>query len=339
MSSGYVMKHMQVIGTAMMGPAVYLCWRLVLRPSCALAVGLIASLPMIDSAPYKPYVNLALLVFVPLAVWFLGELRRADQRTIVSAARCGAAGGAAMGVLCLVYSNWFEWSAPGFLVAMLMVFPWRRAPRHGLVLVGFAAAMFAAVAGRYVVETVTLPGGLVDKYIYFDVLAEPAYIAMARGGLPGAVGVWPPLGELGGVGLFTLVLAAGLGVSIALGRTRTLVIAVGSLFAGAWVLRFYFAHHLWKTKLVQLYPRTTAEILYCLLILTVFAACLVIEGLQRRGDANSPLRTPSGTIGVLCGLLFLFASAGSSISDHYMPNGSMPPSPGWLAHKAHETPS
>jgi galactan 5-O-arabinofuranosyltransferase len=336
LSSGHVMKHMQVIGTAMMGPVVYLCWRLVLRPTWALALGVVASLPLIDSAPYRPYANLVLMVFVPIAVWFLGELRNADQRSVVRLARAGAVIGGVMGVLCLTYSGWFQWSAPGFLVAMLVVFPWRRAPRRGLVLVGFAALMFAAVSWRYVLAMLKMP--VVDSYIYFDVHTEPAYIAMYRGDLPGAVGMWPPLGELGGVGLFTLVLAAGLGVSVALGRARTLVITVGALFAGAWALRFCFAHALWQTKNVQLYPRTTVEILHCLLLLTVFAACLVVERLQRRAAADSPVLTPSGTIGVLCALLFVFASTGSSIASHYMPDGSKPLSPGWLAHQAQQIP-
>jgi galactan 5-O-arabinofuranosyltransferase len=311
----------------------------VLRPTWALAVGLIASLPNLDWAPYKPYANLVLVVLVPIVVWFLGELRSVDQRTIATAARRGAAAGAAAGILCLTYSGWFSWSAPGFVIAALVMFPWRQARGRGRVLVGFAAAMFVAVAGRYLVEALFMSGRLVDNYIYFDVNAEPAYIAMARGDLAGAINVWPPLGELGGVGLFTLVLAAGLGASIALGRARTLVITVSSLFAGAWVVRFYVAHFLWKTKLVQLYPRTTAEILYCLLVLTVFAGCLAIERMQMRAAADSPLVTPSGTIGVLCALLFLFASTGSSICNHYMPNGSMPPSTGWLAQKAHEMPN
>jgi hypothetical protein len=339
-TSAHVMKHMQVIGTAALGPVVYLAWRLVLRPTRALAVGVVASLPMIDSAPYRPYVAMVLIAFVPFAVWFLGVLRRADLRSVLDLARSGVAAGLGMGLMCLTYSGWFQWSAPGFLLALLVVYPWRRAPGRGAVLLGFAGALFAVVSARYLIRMFAHSHGLADEYIYFDVNVEPGYIAMFRGDLPGSVGMWPPLGELGGVGLFTALLALGFGASIALGRSRTLVITTASLFVGAWLWRFYLAKELWVTKLVQLYPRTTIELLYCGLVLSLFAGCLAIERWQRGAPGDSPLRTPSGAIGAVCGLLLLFASAGSSISDHYMPNSSWQPlQPGWLAYQAQNTPA
>jgi len=205
------------------------------------------------------------------------------------------------------------------------------------VLCGFAAAMFAAVAGRYVHGVLTDPTGIVDNYIYFDVGTEPAYIAMYRGDLPGPVALWPPLGELGGVGVFTLLLVTGLGLSVVLGRGRTLVIAAGSLVAGAWLLRFHYASLLWQTKLVQLFPRTTAEIVHCLLLLCGYAVYLAVERIRGSGPGRE-LDNRSALIGAVCGLALLFASTGSAISDHYMPNADRPISPGWLAWTAHKTP-
>lgn len=335
--SGHALKHMQIIGTAVLGPAAYVSWRLVLRPAWALGIGLIASLPLIDGAPYRPYAVMVLMVFIPMMVWFFGTLRRAAESSSPTLVRQGAVFGAGIGILCLTYSGWFQWSAPGVLLALLVLFPWRGGARKGLVLCGFAGATFAAIAGRYVIGMLTDPTGIVDKYVYFDVLVDPAYIAMYRGDLPGSVGMWPPLGELGGVGLFTAMMAAGLGLSIALGRARTLVIAVGSILAGAWLLRFYYAHYMWKTKLVQLYPRTTPEILYCLLILGGYALYLATERLRARSEAGAR-GTPSSLIGAVCGLILLFASTGSAISDHYMPNNGQPYSPGWLAWVSHQVP-
>lgn len=331
-TSATAVKHMQIVGTALVGPILYLSWRLLLRPIWALAIGVVAALPLIDTSPYAPYANGVLMVLIPLLVWFFDVLRRADEHSIAQLARRGAAFGGAVGVLCLMYSGWFQWSAPGVLVVGLVLFPWRRAPRPAAILCGAAVAMFLAVAGRYLYGALTQGEGIVDNYIYFDVNTDPAYVAMYRGDLPGAVGMWPPLGELAGVGLFTVLMAIGLGASIALGRARTLVITVGSILGGCFLFRFWYAHLLWHTKLVQLYPRTTPEILYCLLILTGYAVHLAVE---RRGkNAESP----SVMIGALCGLMLVFGSAGSAISDHYMPNNDRPVSPGWLAWQAHHQP-
>jgi hypothetical protein len=329
----YAIKHLQIIGTAVLGPAVYLSWRLMLRPAWALGIGLVASLPLIDSAAYKPYSTIVLMVFIPIVIRFLQVLRRAGEQPMMRIAQYGVAFGAAFGLLCLLYSGWFKWSAPGLLVAGLLLFPWR-AWRKGLVLVGLVGVMFALIAGAYIHGVLTETSKLDDAFVYFDALTEPTYIAMFGGELP-ASQVWPPLGELGGVGLFTIVLAIGLGCAVALGRSRTVVITVCSTMAGAWLLRFWYAHLMWKTKLVQLYPRTTAEILYCLLILCGYAAYLAVERVKRNAAADSPLRSPSGLIGAVCGLLLLFGSAGSLISNRYMPNDSTPMSFGILAWNAH----
>lgn len=336
-ASGHAIKHMQIAGTAILGPATYLSWRLVLRPCWALGVGLVAALPLIDAAPYKPYGNMVLMMFIPIMIAFMRVLRRSGDYTLQRNAQLGALFGGGIGLLCLTYSGWFQWSAPGVLVALLVLFPWRGDRKKALVFCGMAALLFALVAGRYMYGVLTDPTGIKDNYIYFDVNAEPWYIAMWRGDLPGPVGMWPPLGEMGGVGLFTLILCVGLGLSVALGRSRTPVITVGWIMAGCWLWRFWYAHFLWKTKLVQLYPRTTLEIQYCLLVLCGYAVYLLVDRFKQDAPADSPLRTPSAAIGAICAFLLLFGSVGSAISDHYMPNNGQPISPGWLAWTSHQT--
>ena len=140
---------------------------------------------------------------------------------------------------------------------------------------------------------------------------------MWRNDLPGDVGPWPPPGELAGVGVFVLVLVVGLGLAVALGGRRTPVLTLCALLAGAWLLRLWFAAQAYATGAVQLYPRTSAEILYCLLVLSVFA---VRYGVRSAGDrlprASSPLAT---TIGGLCAALLLGLSIGSAVADRYQP--------------------
>src|SRR5439155_6738427 len=127
----------------------------------------------------------------------------------------------------------------------------------GMYLLGLTAAVFVLLTWRYALGLLDDPIGVKDAYVYFDVNTEPLYIAMWRNDTPGTVGVWPPIGELGGVGLFTILLAAGLGGAVVLGRRKTVTIGLTLMMAGAWLSRFQFARKLWETKLVQLYPRTT----------------------------------------------------------------------------------
>lgn len=330
----HAIKDLQIYGTAMLGPAVYFAWRLLLRPGWALAIGLVAALPLIEAGAYKPYGTLVLIVFVPIVILFLGVLRRAARYHPLELARFGVAFGLAFGLLCLLYSGWFKWSAPGLLVAGLALFPWRTAPRRGALLTGLMILMFALMAGGYIRGVLGDPSQLNDPFVYFDATIEPFYIAMYGGSLP-ASEVWPPSGELGGVGLFTVVLMAGLGAAVALGRSRTAVITLVLTMTGCWLLRFWYAHLMFKTKLVQLYPRTTTEILYCLLLLCGYALYLAIRRAERRAAADSPLRTPSGLIGAVCGLLLLLGSAGSMIANRYMPSNMVPMSFGILAWNAH----
>lgn len=337
MPISYALKDMQIIGTAMLGPIVYLSWRLVLAPAWALGIGIVAALPLIDAAPYKPYAIVVLLVFLPLTIKLLDLLRRIDEYPYRRIAAFGVAIGLVYGVICLLYSGWFKWSLPGVVVATLIVVPKRREllGRIGLYVVS-TISVFMLIAGSHAVDAAMNEAD--DKYVYFDVRVDPAYISMYKGDLPGKeIGPWPPPGELAGVGIFAVLMAAGLGLAMALGRGRTVVITTAAIMVGCWLLRFWYAHLLYKTKLVQLYPRTTAEILYCLLVLCGYSAYLAVEKWRKTAAADSLVRTPSGLIGGVTGLLLLFAFAGSAISDHYMPKNEFPPGPGWLSWTSHAT--
>jgi hypothetical protein len=82
---------------------------------------------------------------------------------------------------------------------------------------------------------------------------------------------------------------------------------------------------MYATHAVQLYPRTTAEILFCLLLLVVLAALHGGRRVQEAwrahavaGNGSHP-RPAAATIGVLCAALLLALSMGSATADQYMP--------------------
>ena len=81
-------------GTALFGPVGYLAWRLLLAPGWALAVTLIATLPLLE--PYKPYTTVVLVVLVPVLIALLGRLRRVAEASWrrVAAVGVGHRGGA-----------------------------------------------------------------------------------------------------------------------------------------------------------------------------------------------------------------------------------------------------
>lgn len=314
-STPEALRAVQVVGTAVFGPLAYLAWRLVLPAGWALAVALLAAFPLLE--PYKPYTTVVLVALVPVLVVLLSTLRRAASLSWARIAVTGLGAGVALGVLFLVYSGWFVWSAPGAVVAAGLLLPWRKAALRGLALLGLASVGLAAVALPHLVGLLSAAGDVQDRYFYFDTAVEPAYIAMWRNDLPGDVGPWPPPGELAGVGVFTLLLVVGLGAAIALAGRRTVVLTAALLVAGAWVLRFSFAAQMYETGSVQLYPRTTPHILFCLIVLSVLA---VRAGLARlpRPSAASPSRTPV-VLGGLAAALLLALSMGSSLADRYLP--------------------
>ena len=337
----FAMQHMQIVGTALFGPAAYLSWRLLLRPGWALGIGVVASLPLIES--YKPYSGLTLVILIPVLIKFIQYVKKAALRTPHQLAKAGVVFGVVFGVLLLLYSGWFRWCAPGAVMAGLCVAPWRNGKARAALLIAITFGVFVIVTWGYWTSVTTYihatAGNGVpmvnDDYIYFDVRTDPAYVAMWRTDLPGPVGVWPPHGELAGIGAFMVLLLAGLATAIAVGRRRTVVITVGCVLGGAWLLRFWYAHFLWQTKLVQLYPRTTSLIVYCLILLTGFAVYYVVEHVVRKTDPQKPIRT-SGMIGAACALALLFGMAGSAIADRYMPTDAEPRGLGWLTWVAHD---
>ncbi|MFV2124649.1 hypothetical protein ACFHWS_08890 [Micromonospora sp. LOL_013] len=337
------LKDLQLAGTALFGPAAYLAWRLVLRPLWAVTVGVLAMLPMIE--PVKPYPQITLVMLIPVLVKFLSTVRRADRMTARRALLAGTLAGVGLGLLFLLYSGWFVWCAGGMLVAVALTAPWRTGWRSVLLLGGATVVSFVLVGWVHLRGLLAPTGGTSDDYFYFDTDTEPAYIAMWRNDRPADVGpVWPPVGELGGVGLFTLLLAGGLGLALALAWRRSIVIALGACAASAWFLRMWLASEQWETQTVRLYPRTTAVVLYCLLILTGFGVLLAVQRWRDRTGATGPGATgpagrePTAPVGLLLvPLLFVLASAGSATVDRYLPDERTNHA-GYFAWIAHTTP-
>jgi hypothetical protein len=339
----YALKDMYIITLALIGPTAYLAWRLVLEPVWALAIGVVACLPF--AAPYKAFTYLPLLAVLPLLVWLAQAVRRADRASLAAALTRGAAAGLALGLLFLLYSGWFVWPAPGAVVALAMVVPWRRGPARALAMLASAGVVFLAVAAWHLVPLLAGASAIEDTYFYFDALADPAYVAMFRNDYPGAdAAIWPPTGELGGVGLFTVLLAVGLGSALALGARRSLVIVAGSCAVSAWLFRFVIASQMYETQMVQLWPRTLMQILYCLLVLCGYAVYLAFcRGrmlLQALPAPASPQSRRSGpgipVAGGLAALALLFSSAASSTANTWMPKDQVG-SAGGLTFQSHTT--
>jgi galactan 5-O-arabinofuranosyltransferase len=183
-----------------------------------------------------------------------------------------------------------------------------------------------ALCGYKLLDLLQASGSVKDNYIYFDVTMDPAYFAMWRGGLPGNVTAFPPSGELGGVGLYTIVLCAGLAAALLLARRNPIVLTAVCCFGGAWLMRFYYASEMFKTRNVQLYPRTSIEIDYLLLVLTVLAVVLAWRRLRPRSEVARRARAllpgnalVSSLVGGLCALMLLLGSAASATVDNYLP--------------------
>ena len=159
----YAVKPVQLVGTALFGPAAYLSWRLVLRPGWALGIGLVAAFPFIE--PVKPYTQVTLVMLVPVLIALLRRVRRADGATPVGAVWTGVRYGAGLAVLFLLYSGWFVWGAPGVLVAFALLAPWRRATGRALLLAGSAVAVFLALCWPFVRGLADPTGGRVRSVL------------------------------------------------------------------------------------------------------------------------------------------------------------------------------
>ncbi len=335
------LKVLQIAGSALFGPLAYLGWRLVLSPLWALVLVLVAAMPLMDL--YKPYTNIVLVVALPLVVRLLGVLRQASESSWSRLVLWGAGGGAALAVLFLLYSGWFLWSAPGVFLACVCLFPWRRAAGRGAVMLLAACVAFVAVSARHLVGLLTASGSVMDRYFYFDTYVEPAYVAMWRNDMPGPVGPWPPPGEFAGMGIVSALLAVGLGAALFVGRRRTDVLVLAACLAGSWVLRLHLASRMWADGAVQLYPRTTAEILFCLLALSVLAIMVSVRralhwlahlrAVDASADSSMSCVLPAGGLAVIATALLAGLFMGSATADRYMPRNDG--SAGYLAFVAH----
>lgn len=318
-------KDLELLGAALFGPVAYLSWRLLLRPLPALAIGVVSALPLIEL--YKPYENLVLIALVPVLAKLLHHVHTAAERGYRELVLLGVAFGVALGICFLSYSGWFVWSAPGFVVAVLIMAPWRRGPLRALTLLGTTGIVMGAICAHQIKALLMASGSVKDTFFYFDTSVDPAYIAMWRGDMPGNVGLWPPPGELGGVGVFTILLCLGLAAALFLGLRNAIVVTAACCLGGAWLMRFYYASQMYQQHAVQLYPRTTMEILYCLLLLTLVAVLLGWERLRQSSvallrmsrNAVAGKALPAGVIGAFCALLLVLGSAGSATIDRYLP--------------------
>ncbi|MFJ2186769.1 hypothetical protein ACIOJE_02265 [Kitasatospora sp. NPDC087861] len=332
---GYAMKIVSLLFMGLLGPLAYLAWRLMLPPLWALGIGVTASLPMMQ--PYKPYTNLVLVALVPVLGKFIQLLQRSSELPRKRAAVQGGGLGLVIGLLFILYSGWFIWSALGVIVltVVIVVRVWRDGGGRALATAGATllatTGVFLLIAGSYLVRLLSSAGSTVDRYCYFDTYAEPTYFAMWRDDLPGsdAWSTWPLPGELGGVGLFSILLLVGLGVALALGVNRPSVLVTAACAASALIMRYWYASHMEKNQAVMLYPRTSAQLLYCTLVLTGLACYLAARRFgARRAQADEPVPirglarfTPRAVaLGALCSLGLLYAMAGSATADRFMPN-------------------
>src|SRR5262249_23893454 len=146
------------------------------------------------------------------------RIRSSGELTLRRSAVLGVGYGVALGLLFLLYSGWFVWFAPGVLVAFALVMPWRTALAKASTLLGTAAVVFVGASSIHLRGLFASKGGFSAGSFYFDTCPDPTYIAMWADAWPLLIGpVFPPFGELGGVGVFTLLLAAGALLAIALG--------------------------------------------------------------------------------------------------------------------------
>jgi galactan 5-O-arabinofuranosyltransferase len=324
MPTAHMIKFFQVIGVAAIGPAAYAAWRLLMRPGWALAIAVVSMMPQIE--PYRPYAGLVLVVFLPVLIKFLDTLQTVGTLSLQRVMQYAAIFGAGLGFLCLLYSGWYQWSAPGFAVAVLVAFPWRDW-RRGTLFCGIAAVVFGLCVLHYVMGF-RAGSGIKDTWFSFDAQTDPMYFGNLRGGTQSR---WLPLGEIGGVGVLTLILVVGIGIALTLGRRRNSVVALVSILGGCWALRLWHASRMWETKLVQLWPRTSAEILCCMVLLSLIAIHLLIE----RCESTSIWRSRQAMIAGITGLVFVIMSSSAAVTDLYVATNTEGTF-GWLTWIAHQ---
>ncbi|MET9463513.1 hypothetical protein ABZY44_01600 [Streptomyces sp. NPDC006544] len=328
---GKATKWMMIGFVAVSGPVAYLVWRMLLPPLWALGVGVTAMLPLVDL--YKPYSALVLVVVIPVLAKLLDVVQRSSLLGRKRSMLMGGGLGAILALIFLLYSGWFVWSAVGVAVlfTIVLALKYREGGKRTLVdavlPLGASLVVFLALAGKYMVSLLR-SRGTKDTFFYFDTSTDPAYFAMWGNNAPGAqrtIGL-PPLGELGGVQLFSVVLVIGLATALGLALRKPAVITLAACAASAFLLRYWYASHMEQDGVVQLYPRTSHQITYCLIALTGLAAYYASQRVRdwmRANETRLPnrlaKRSPAGVIGALCAMTLLFGMAGSATANQYMP--------------------
>ncbi|HEV3171264.1 MAG TPA: hypothetical protein VGZ32_13020 [Actinocrinis sp.] len=341
-------KYSEIVTTALLGPAAYLAWRLVTRPAWAMAIALVATAVLVE--PYKSYEPLVLAIFVPLVIRVLRYLPTTADRSYRTVLVAGLLWGLVFGEIFILFSGWYYWAAIGIAVCGALKFPWR-AWRKGAAFVGATAVGFLIPAYDLLMGLLHDPP---DPYFFFGTSQDPAYISIWITDMPGQKlvnGVWPPPGELGGVGVFTAIIIIGLGVALALGLKRTPVMVAASFIGGAWLIRFHLASEMYRDHLVRYWPRASQMILYCLLILTVYAIKLTAERARPMLAALRERAADSGVsgsgaaavapaaawaVGLFAAAILFTGMAGSASADKFMPkNDGSPGQLAWNAHFSH----
>ncbi|MBT2467583.1 hypothetical protein J7E97_06815 [Streptomyces sp. ISL-66] len=334
--SGYALHDLQIFFSALVGPMAYAAWRLLLRPFWALLIAVPASILFLD--PIRPYSHVVMLVLLPLLGYCLREMARSGARSVKSLLLRGAGFGLVFGVLFLWYSGWYVWAAPGAGLLALFLFPWRKgkeARKRAAVYVGSLLVTAGVVGAPLLYQMVRLGSQTPDRYAYLSVYVDPAYVLGWASDRSGALTYenWPVSGEMAGQTGFALLLLFGVGLGVGLGLRDVMVRTAAATLAGAWLARFWFASHMAHDKAVQLYPRTTWIVMYCLMILAVLGLMSLVN--RGSGWAERSLR-PSGegararvvprravqqlAAGMVCALA-LFATMGASWSvNRYMPS-------------------
>ncbi|MFJ8626317.1 hypothetical protein ACIRD3_26260 [Kitasatospora sp. NPDC093550] len=332
---GHALKDLQLILSALVGPMAYLSWRLLLRPFWAMAVAVPASIVFLD--PIRPYSHGSMLVLLPLLAACFREIRRADELSTRSAVLRGLGFGAAFGVMFLWYSGWYLWAAPGSFILVLMLFPWRRgriALKRGLVFLATMLVTAGVIGAPLLYQLARLGASTMDRYAYINTYIDPAYVMGWASDRSGSLTYhnWPGEGDIAGQTGFGVLLLVGVGIGVGLGLRNMVVRTAGFVLAGAWLMRFWFASHMEHNQAVQLYPRTTWIIFYCLIILAVMGVMLTYERgfgwirgtLQEVAPARaariSPRVMSQLAAGLVCALALFATMGGSWSANRFMPS-------------------
>ncbi|NUR25140.1 MAG: hypothetical protein HOV83_04710 [Catenulispora sp.] len=270
------LKYTEIVTAAILGPALYLAWRLVVGRAWACTIACLYTGAL--SEPYKAYEPVVLGILVPIIIAFLGYLRACEDKSWKRLAVVGLLCGLGLGEIFILFSGPFYWSAIGITVTALWIFPWR-AWRNALVLLATTGVGFLLIGWHLVL-------GLLDEapdpYFFFQTDQDPGYPFLYITDLPGplAKGVWPPIGEVGGIDVFAALAVIAAGIAIWLGIRKLPVLLTVSVLAGSWLMRFHFAAEMFPDKLVRYWPRTTSVIIYCFIILIAYAVMAVAEKVQ-----------------------------------------------------------